>query len=286
MKILVTGTSGMLGSAVTKELKRFDLFYELIETGPSSERDLTDLKLTEDFVKHHDPDVVVHLAALTSLKKCKEKPDLAKSLHIDTTRILSKNCRRMIYVSTDSVFDGYSCVPYSEGSSANPLNTYAKTKLAGEAAAESNNKNFLVVRTNIFGSKPGMLADWALESHKNMQQINGYVNVKFNPVYAGDLATAIRLLIDSEQTGIINIASDFCLSKYEFLTLLYGQFNIDPLVINPETCGSSMDDIKRPKYTCLKTGRFEKEFGYVCSLTDGLKKLHQEYTENGKWNLV
>ena len=279
MKVLITGTSGMLGAAVLRELKRFNLFYDIVDTGSSSERDLTDLQLTKDFVRREKPDVVVHLAAVTSLRKCKEKPDKAKALHAEVTRVLSKSCGRIIYVSTDSVFDGCSCIPYGETSNTNPLNAYASTKLLGEVAARCNNDNSLVIRTNIFGSKPGMLADWALQSNKDDKKIDGYVNVKFNPVYVGDLAVAIRKLIDHDMTGVVNVAGDKCLSKYEFLKLLYNQFNMDTEMIKPKTY-TDTDDIKRPKYTCLRTDTFENEFGHSFSLTSGLNKLFEEYKEN------
>ena len=105
MKVLVTGTSGMLGSVVVRDLKKFNLFYETIESGPSSVLDLTDLELAERFVRDQNPDVVIHLAAMTSLKKCEEDPDKAKILHADLTKILAQSCNRRIYVSTDSVFD-------------------------------------------------------------------------------------------------------------------------------------------------------------------------------------
>ena len=85
------------------------------------------------------------------------------------------------------------------------LNAYARTKLLGEAIAKNNNKT-PIIRTNIFGSKPGMLADWALQSNKDNKEINGFVNVKFNPVYVGHLAAAIRGMINHNVTGVVNFA--------------------------------------------------------------------------------
>ena len=280
MKVLVTGTSGMLGTAVVKDLNKFNLFYETIESGPSSVRNLADLELAKEFVAEQNPDVVIHLAAMTSLKKCEEDPQGAKTLHADLTKILAQSCDRMIYVSTDSIFDGMSCIPYSEDSNTNPLNTYARTKLLGEAVAKNNNKNCLVVRTNIFGSKPGMLADWALQSNKDNKEIDGFVNVSFNPVYVGDLAIAIRGMINHSVTGVVNFAGDTCLSKYHFLKMLYDRFNMDTEMIKPKTYSDSSQGIKRPRYTCLQTDFAKKELGYSFCLNSGLDKLFDEYKEN------
>ena len=124
-----------------------------------------------------------------------------------------------------------------------------------------------------------MLADWALQSNKDNKEINGYVNTMFNPLYVGDLAMAIRKLIDHNMTGTINIAGNMCLSKYEFLKLLYKQFSMDAEMIRPITYDDTNEDIKRPKYTCLQTGIFEDEFGHSFSLSGGLSKLFDEYEE-------
>ena len=277
MKVLVTGTTGMLGSAVVRDLKRFNLFYDVIESGPSSDRDLTDLDTARDFVNTEKPDVIIHLAAVTSLNECKKNPDKANTLHADLTKVLASSCKRMIYVSTDSVFDGVASTPYGETSDANPVNVYAKSKLIGEAAAINNNKNSVIIRTNIFGCKPGMLADWAIQSYKDNEKIDGYVNVKFNPVYVGDLAIAIRKAIDHDITGVINVAGDTCLSKYHFLKLLYKRFIMDTEMIKPKTYVDHGQELQRPKYTCLQTGLFEKEFDHIFSLDQGLDKLFEEY---------
>lgn len=157
MRILVTGSNGMLGSDIVKiflnnNYKVFGIdkndninnninFYKM---------DLTNLIELKKVLRNINPDLIIHTAAFVDVNFCENNIQKAIDLHVVVTRILAKFGCQMIYISTDSVFNGIKG-NYTEDDIPDPLNVYARTKLLGEFATLSNNKKATVIRTNIFG---------------------------------------------------------------------------------------------------------------------------------------
>src|SRR5579864_5065736 len=159
MRILITGATGMLGSAVLQE---FSGHYECIGSSrvrPAGNRLWlkADLTASDGWVRDLDalaPEVIIHTAALTDVDACERNPELAKLINTDSTRALATYCGshgiHLVYISTDAVFDGLKSGRYTEVDDVHPLNVYARSKLAGEASVLDCG-NSLVLRTNIFG---------------------------------------------------------------------------------------------------------------------------------------
>lgn len=228
-KILITGCNGMLGNDLVNTLvcnSNYNLFGIDRLCNPHSSKninqvffDITDSSLLKKTVNNINPDIIIHLAAIVNLNICEDNFLMAKSLHADTTRNLANHGYRIIYISTDSIFNGEQG-NYTEKCIPDPLNNYAISKLMGEYAVRANNKNHLIIRTNIFGfNNPlkGSLAEWALSSLNKGEAISGFTNVMFNAIYTKQLAQIISKLIMTDLHGIINIASTTAISKYDFL---------------------------------------------------------------------
>ena len=154
MKIAVTGASGMLGTAL---IYKFGDQYQVYATSRSQGLikknvywhcfDLTDLERLDSWLLKTKPDVVIHCAAMVNVDECEIKEDLAYQLHVKTTEIianfLNNHDGQLIYISSDSVFDGYKKNKYSEEDLTNPLNVYSKTKLLGENSVLSMKKGLV-----------------------------------------------------------------------------------------------------------------------------------------------
>ena len=231
-KVLITGSSGMLGRDVVKALasrKMYRLFgvdkfpyRSMADIIDQKQIDISDLTQLKVIINQINPDIIIHLAAIVNLKTCENHFNYARFLHVDATRLLARQNCKIVYISTDSVFNGERGI-YSEQSVPDPLNNYAITKLLGEYAVSANNKNHLIIRTNIFGfNNPlkGSLAEWALSSLSKGEAISGYTNVIFNAIYTKHLAPIISKLVEINLQGIINIASTTAISKYKFLVEL------------------------------------------------------------------
>ena len=150
MRIGLTGANGMLGAALAKNLS---IIHKLFETsrnqgvgGQNIEWDcfdLTDTKLLLKWLNKVKPDIVIHCAAIVNIDACEEYVDAAIAIHVEATKVmveyLNANNGRLIYISTDSVFDGEKDGAYDESDLVNPLNVYAETKLMGENLVQSMN---------------------------------------------------------------------------------------------------------------------------------------------------
>ncbi|MEJ0034117.1 MAG: SDR family oxidoreductase [Bacteroidota bacterium] len=270
-KILITGTTGMLGAEVVHALIRHpDL--EVYGIGrrrssllPDARQFIADLANPQSIqLPDLAPDFIVHTAALTDLGLCERDPNLAERVHVESSKLLAgmvENDGCFIYVSTDSIFEGDNG-NYTEQSAPNPLNVYAATKLRGERAVQEVAHKSIVVRTNIYGihhpfSKS--LAEWAYTEWIAGRKINGFTDVFFNPVFTGQLAEIIRWLIDENiPVPVLNVGSNECISKYEFLRLLAEEIGVDPALLEPRLSSDFPSALKRPNNTCLDIKLFSK----------------------------
>ena len=147
MKVGVTGASGMLGSVLITQLsKSYTVFATSRRKGVEGINikwdcfDLTDSSLLTSWLESIKPDLVIHCAAIVDVDFCENNFSLANKLHAKSTELianyLNSNKGRLIYISTDSVFDGKKKIAYRESDLVSPLNVYAKTKILGEKALD------------------------------------------------------------------------------------------------------------------------------------------------------
>ena len=287
-RVLITGSSGMLGKDMVTSLLEFsdievygvDLKELDINKTNFHQRivDITDLNLLGEFLNRVQPEIIIHTAAIVNLKICEDSFETGKKLHIDVSRELAKTGAKVIYISTDSVFNG-SKDNYTEDDIPDPINNYARTKYLGELAIKANSDNYIIIRTNIFGfNKPlrNSLAEWAITNIKEGKEINGFTDVFFNAIYTKHLAKCILQLIKNDFKGLINIASLNTISKYDFINYL----GIKSGLLKKEIIKSSIKDIKftilRPLNTTLSV---EKALKYIKipTIQSGIDELINDY---------
>ncbi|WP_409068649.1 dTDP-4-dehydrorhamnose reductase family protein [Clostridium sp. FAM 1755] len=290
-KILITGSTGMLGKSIINDFKddnRFEVYgisRRINEKVNNYNRVITDITDNDQLIKilrRINPDVIIHCAANTNVDDCSDNKEYTYKLHVEATQTLAEFNSRYIYISTDSVFDGQKG-DYSEEDEINPLNYYATTKLEGERVSLNSNSKTLILRTNIYGfhlEEKNSLVEWALGNLLLDNKINGFNNVYFNPVYVGQLAKIIKKIVTSSNiTGILNIGSKEYISKYEFLIRLAEVFNIYINLVIPK----SIDDIKfsvlRPRNTTLKLDKLQHILKEIPSIDEGIKELRKDYDE-------
>lgn len=292
-KVLVTGSQGMLGRDIVsvfsgdEELAIFGTDKITREPPAASAQiigDLTDPLFLRKTLEEVKPDIVVHCAAIVNVDECERNRELADRVHAEATRMLI-SCRplagKFVYISTDSVFDGEKG-NYTEEDSPNPINGYARSKLAGERIALESRADVLVIRTNIFGFNypaGNSLAQWAIGQLSEGIGIRAFSDVYFNPIYTKQLARIVLALVRRPGSPIlINVAGDYCISKYDFILSLARVFGYPEDLVSRSSIEDAALFAPRPKRTTLNIGKLKKVLGTAPGLEEGLTELRSDYS--------
>ncbi len=296
MRIGVTGASGMLGTALVAHLSKLHKVFATSRSkgveGKGIEWDcfdLTDIKLLNKWLDRVKPNVVIHCAAIVNVDLCEENFDLATKLHVETTKVMSnylnRNNGRLIYISTDSVFDGKKHGSYDESDLVNPLNVYAKTKLMGERPVQLMT-NGLVLRTNIIGwtkENSVSFSEWMLKGLTDNAPLNLFYDVNFSPLNVYDLSLIIEKIINKPIFGLYHCASSDSISKYDFGKKMAKIFQLSDSNINR----TSVDDMEfkasRPKNMALNIKKISAVLEHdFPSAIDAIKLMKHQYNNKNK----
>lgn len=289
-KILIVGSNGMLGKDlvdISIKNNQFEVFGinrkmdNKLDDIHSIICDITNEDELNKILKYINPNIIINCAANVKVDDCEKDKEKTYDLHVKATNILASfksDTTKFVYISTDSVFNGTDG-NYDETDKTNPLNYYALTKLEGEKEALYYNKNTLVLRTNIYGfhkEVSNSLAEWAISSLDNNKSIGGFKDVLFNPVYTKQLARVTLDLINRNYSGILNVASNEYISKYDFLIGLANKFKLNCNLINPIYVDEMSFNASRPKNTTLNTTKLKNILGYGISIDDGLEEIYED----------
>jgi len=295
MKIGITGASGMLGTALVTYLskKKYEVFATSRSEGVQFSNvkwdcfDLSDITLLSKWLEKIEPDVVIHCAAIVNVDACEENISLATKIHVESTQViasyLTSNCGRLIYISTDSVFDGEKQDAYTESYLANPLNVYSKTKLSGERPVESMDKG-LVLRVNIVGttkSGSSSFAEWLLVGLIDKAPLNLFYDVCFSPLHVVDLSIIIGEIIEKPIYGVYHCASNNSISKYEFGMMMAEIFQLSSLNLNKVSVDSVNFKAKRPRNMALDVKKISSTLGRdLPAVIDALTLMKRIFDDN------
>lgn len=293
MRIGITGASGMLGTALVSHLSEtHHIFATSRNKGAVQQNttwhcfDLVNGDALNQWLQEIKPDVVIHCAAITNVDLCEEQVDMTVGVHVESTKIISEYLNacggRLIYISTDSVFDGNGVNPYRETDTTNPLNMYAKTKLEGEKFAQSMSHG-LVLRTNIIGqTEPGRMsfAEWVLEGLINKRSLNLFYDVYFSPLHVNDLSVIIGKIIEKPIAGLYHCASRDRISKYDFGKKMAELFELSTADINRVSVDSMEFKANRPKNMALNTDKIGRSLSYqLPSALEAIKTMKQQMSQ-------
>ena len=217
MKILLTGARGMLGRDL---LPLLSAKHEVLGKDVQ-DFDITDRKRVEEEIAAYRPDVVIHTAAYTDVDGCEGKRDLAFAVNGEGVLNVALGCAhvrsRMIYLSTDYVFDGKSEIPYPEGYPPNPLSVYGKSKLQGEIYIQKALDNYLIIRTAwLYGRHGKNFVDTILRLAGEKDELRVVNDQKGSPTFTKDLSQAIGRLAEGEFRGVLHVTNSGSCTWFEF----------------------------------------------------------------------
>lgn len=275
MKILITGSNGMLGYDLIKVLKN----HELILT-TSKTLDITDKTHTIDFIFDAKPDIVINAAAYTDVDGCEENQDLAYDVNGEGVRNLALACKKvdcpLVHISTDYIFNGKNDKPWVEDDEIGPISVYGKSKLKGEQAILEILDKYFIVRTAwLYGINGRNFPRTMLELAKNHSEITVVYDEVGTPTYTPDLAGGISELIETDYYGIYHLTNSGSCSWCEFARYIFEVAGKDVKVV-PVTAAEFARPAPRPSYSVLENRNWvEKGFKPLRNYKEAI----EEYVE-------
>ncbi len=225
MKILVTGAAGQLGYDVCRELDRWGIEHKGIDR---TDLDICDKQAVEAYLLAYAPEAVIHCAAYTAVDKAEEEPDVCLAVNAGGTQNLAEVCKqlgaKLLYISTDYVFDGLGEQFYAVDAMAEPVNIYGKSKLAGELAVKSILEKYFIVRTSwMFGGRGNNFVRTMLRLAETQAEVGVVADQVGSPTYTVDLAKLLVDMIQTDKYGVYHAANEGVCSRAEFVKEIFKQ---------------------------------------------------------------
>jgi len=273
-RVLVIGASGLLGQYVAMEASRrgHEVLGTFHHNGIEGFRfsvlklDITRREEVDGVVDGFEPDWVVLASAMTDVDGCQRYPDRAFSVNVEGTFNVASACRsagvKLLYLSTDYVFNGTKGGFYTEEDIPDPQSIYAQTKYEGESVTLDASQDNLVCRVSVlFGwnrvSGKHNFVTWLIEALEAGRTVSLFADQRVSPTYAPACSRALIDLLDSGAHGIFHTSGRDCVSRYGMGAVVASVFGLDTSLIRE----SSMDEAHwlapRPRRSCLDVRKAE-----------------------------
>ena len=260
--ILVTGSTGQLGSDVVKELLKRG--YSTLSPN-RSELNLCSEDNIRNYILNSNCEAIVHCAAYTQVDKAEDEKDLCIKINATATKHIAK-CAKildipMIYISTDYVFDGTKDGKYTENDETNPINIYGESKLAGEKYVQEILDKYYIVRTSwVFNINGKNFIETMLRLSKANNQFSIVNDQIGSPTYTKDLSRLLVDMLETSKYGLYHATNEGYCSWYEFANTIFklANINIDIKAINSNEYASRA---KRPMNSKLSKDKLI-EYGF------------------------
>lgn len=277
MKILVTGVKGQLGYDIVRECEKRGIKTAGVDI---EEMDITDKAACERVIRAENVDAVIHCAAYTAVDAAEDNEELCRKVNAEGTKNIAEVCKsldiKMMYFSTDYVFDGEQNRPWEPEDKRQPLNVYGQTKYEGELAVEKLEKFFIVRIAWVFGINGKNFVKTMLRLGKE----NGVVNVVNDqvgsPTYTYDLARLAVDMIQTERYGYYHATNEGECTWYTFACQIFNEAGMK-VAINPVDSSAFPAKAKRPHNSRMEKKKLtENGFERLPSWQDALKRyLHE-----------
>ena len=278
MKVLVTGVKGQLGYDVVKELEKRGLTAIGVDI---EEMDITDAASVDRVIREAAPDAVIHCAAYTAVDAAEDNAVICRKVNADGTANIAKVCKaldiKMLYISTDYVFDGQGDRPWEPDDERHPLNVYGQTKYEGEVAVtDALDKYFIVRIAWVFGVNGKNFIKAILNKAQTTDTLT-VVNDQFgSPTYTYDLAVLLVDMIRTDRYGFYHATNEGICSWYEFACEIIRQAGLDTRVL-PVSSGQYPAKAKRPTNSRMSKDKLTANgFEKLPTWQDALKRYLEE----------
>ena len=277
MRVLVTGVKGQLG---------YDVMNELAGRGHEGigvdiqEMDITDAASVEKVITEAAPDAVIHCAAYTAVDAAEDNVDLCRRVNAGGTENIARVCKalncKMMYISTDYVFNGQGTRPWEPDDKREPLNVYGQTKYEGELAVETLEKFFLVRIAWVFGVNGKNFIKTMLNLGKTRDHLTVVADQIGSPTYTYDLARLLVDMIETDKYGRYHATNEGLCSWYEFACEIFKQAGMN-VTVSPVTSDQYPAKAKRPMNSRMDKSKLDAMgFKRLSSWQDALGRYLKE----------
>lgn len=291
MKYLITGGGGQLGFDVRRDLLHRDVSESDVAAPSSKELDITDARAVEKYIGNFQPNVIIHCAAYTNVDGAESDQEACRKVNVEGTRNLVRAAEKVdakiIYISTDYVFDGESAEPYEIDAKTNPKSVYGQTKYEGEEIVREYPKHFIVRIAWIFGINGRNFIKTMLKVANDRDEVAVVDDQIGSPTYTVDLAKFLVDLSKTEKYGIYHATNEGFCSWAEFTEEIYKNAGLDTKVKKVSTEEyielAGKPQAKRPKFSKLSKDSIEQNgFERLPAWQDAVKRYIAELKKEGE----
>ena len=278
MRVLVTGVKGQLGYDVMNELKKQGLTGIGVDV---DEMDITDAEACRRVITEAKPDAVIHCAAYTAVDAAEDNADLCRRINGEGTRNVAQACKeadvKLMYISTDYVFDGQGTRPWEPDDERHPLNVYGQTKYEGELAVEELSDKYFIVRIAwVFGVAGKNFIKTMLRLGKERGAVSVVDDQVGSPTYTYDLARLLVDMIQTDRYGRYHATNEGLCSWYEFAKEIFRQAGMD-VPVTPVSSDAFPAKATRPSNSRLNKDKLsENGFERLPAWQDALGRFLKE----------
>ena len=278
MKVLVTGAKGQLGTDLMHELEKRGIEGIGVDV---QEMDITDAEACRRVIKNSGADAVIHCAAYTAVDAAEDNVDLCRRINGEGTRNVAQACKeadiKLMYISTDYVFDGQGTRPWEPDDERHPLNVYGQTKYEGELAVEELSDKYFIVRIAwVFGVAGKNFIKTMLRLGKERGAVSVVDDQIGSPTYTYDLARLLVDMIQTDKYGRYHATNEGLCSWYEFAKEIFRQAGMD-VPVTPVSSDQFPAKAARPSNSRLSKEKLsENGFERLPAWQDALGRFLKE----------
>jgi dTDP-4-dehydrorhamnose reductase len=267
MKFLVTGSAGLVGRQVIKDLLQSytDVYSCYHASNPEDGiATLLDLASTDDIIRVVEstkPDVIIHLAAMTNVDMCETQKDLATKINSKSTAVIAEQATKLgaflVYVSTDYVFDGEEGMK-KETDNTEPVDHYGKSKLEGENAVKEIATKWCIARTSTpYGIHPKKKSFpiFIAENLKAGTQLDIITDQYTSPTYVPNLSRMLIEISSRNIQGILHVSGATRVSRYDMAEMVAEKLSLDKKLLRPTNMADMNWTAKRPRDSSLDVSK-------------------------------
>lgn len=279
MRVLVTGAKGQLGTDLMNELKKRGLEGIGVDV---EEMDITDAQACKKVISQSGADAVIHCAAYTAVDAAEDNVELCRRINGEGTRNVAAACRdadvKLMYISTDYVFDGLGTRPWEPDDERSPLNVYGLTKYEGELAVEELLDKYFTVRIAwVFGVAGKNFIKTMLRLGKERGAVSVVDDQVGSPTYTYDLARLLVDMIQTDKYGRYHATNEGLCSWYEFAREIFRQAGMDDVKVTPVSSDEFPAKAKRPANSRMSKAKLtENGFDLMPTWQDALGRFLKE----------